>query len=60
MVKELLEQPMREEWALYLEKHPTKANGYSTRDLLTLVSHVEDLKVPHVREGEVQFQILPY
>ena len=51
MVKELLEALMREEREIYLENHPTKANGYYTRDLLTLVGPVEDLKVPRVQEG---------
>ncbi|MDR5704238.1 MAG: transposase, partial [Armatimonadota bacterium] len=51
MVKDLLEAIMREERAMYLEEHPTKANGYYTRDLLTLVGPVEDLRVPRVREG---------
>jgi len=35
---------MQEERAMCLETHPTSANGYSTRDLLTLVGPVEDLK----------------
>ena len=48
MVKELLEALMKEEREIYLENHPTKANGYYTRDLLTLVGPVEDLKVPRV------------
>jgi len=52
MVKELLEALMREERGLYLENHPTQANGYYTRDLLTLVGPVEDLQVPRVREGD--------
>jgi len=60
MVKELLEALMREEREIYLENHPTKANGYYTRDLLTLVGPVEDLKVPRVREGDFHPQILPY
>ena len=51
---------MREEREIYLENHPTKANGYYTRDLLTLVGPVEDLKVPRVREGDFHPQILPY
>ena len=34
MVKELLEALMKEEREIYLESHPTKANGYYTRDLL--------------------------
>ena len=60
MVKELLEALMKEEREIYLESHPTKANGYYTRDLLTLVGPVEDLKVPRVREGDFHPQILPY
>jgi hypothetical protein len=46
MVKEILEALMREEWEIYLEQHPTKANGSSTRDLPTRVGSGEDLKVP--------------
>jgi hypothetical protein len=34
MVKEMLEALMREEREIYLAQHPTKANGYYTRDLL--------------------------
>jgi len=37
-----------------------KANGYYTRDLLTLVRPVEDLKVPRVRKGDFHPRILPY
>ncbi|MEM4531394.1 MAG: transposase [Thermofilaceae archaeon] len=59
-VKELLERLMQEERALYLVEHPTKANGYYTRDLLTLAGPLEDLKVPRVREGEFHPKILPY
>jgi len=59
MVKELLEALMKEEREIYLESHPTKANGYYTRDLLTLVGPVEDLKVPRVREGDFYPRILP-
>ena len=36
LVRGLLEALMREEWAMYLETHSTSANGYYTRDLLTL------------------------
>jgi putative transposase len=50
-VKEMLEALMREGREIYLEQHLTKANGYYTRDLLTLVGPLEDLKVPRVREG---------
>jgi len=46
MVKELLEVLMKEEREIYLENHSTKTNGYYTRDLLTLVGPLEDLKVP--------------
>ena len=52
LVKGLLEKLMLEERELYLEEHPTKGNGYYTRDLLTLFGPLEDLKVPRVREGE--------
>ncbi len=34
MMKDLLKSSVREERAMYLEENPTKANGYSTRDLL--------------------------
>ena len=40
----LLETLIQEERAMYLETHPTSANSYYTRDLLTLVGPVEDLK----------------
>ncbi len=60
MVKDPLESSVREERAMDLEKHPTKANGYSTRDLLTLVGPGEDLRVPRVREVELYPKILPY
>ena len=51
---------MKEEREIYLENHPTKANGYYTRDLLTLAGPLENLKVPRVREGDLHPQILPY
>ena len=60
MTKDLLWAVMREERAMYLEEHPTKANGYSTRDLLTFVGPLEDLHVPRVREGDFYPRILPY
>ena len=60
MIKSLLETLMKEERELYLEEHPTKANGYYTRDLLTLAGPVEDLRVPRVREGDFHPKILPY
>jgi transposase-like protein len=60
LVRGLLEALMREERAMYLETHPTSANGCYTRDLLTLVGPVEDLEVPRVREGDFHPRILPY
>ena len=51
---------MLEERKLYLEEHPTKGNGYYTRDLLTLFGPLEDLKVPRVREGDFHPKLLPY
>lgn len=60
VVKELLERLMREERALSLAEHPTKANGYYPRDLLTLAGPLEDLKVPRVRDGEFHPRVLPY
>ncbi len=42
---------MLEERKLYLEEHPTKGNGYYTRDLLTLFGPIEDLKVPGCGKG---------
>jgi len=50
---------MQEKRAMYLETHPTSANGYYTRDLLTLVRPVDDLKVPRVREDDFLPRILP-
>jgi hypothetical protein len=35
LAQDLLEALMGEERAMYLETHPTSANGYYTRDLLT-------------------------
>jgi len=60
LVKELLERLMLEERKLYLEEHPTKGNGYYTRDLLTTFGPLEDLKVPRVREGDFHPKLLPY
>jgi len=59
MVKDLLERLMLEEREIYLERHPTKGNGYYTRNLLTLHGPVEDLRVPRVREGGFRPAILP-
>ena len=60
LIKNLLEKLMLEERELYLEAHPTKGNGYYTRDLLTLFGPLEDLKVPRVREGDFHPKLLPY
>jgi transposase-like protein len=60
MVEGMREALMREEREIYLEPHPTKANGYSTCGLPTLVGPLEDFKVPRVREGVFQLAILPY
>jgi len=60
LVRELLENLMQKEREIYLEEHPTKANGYYTRDLLTLAGPLEKLKVPRVREGDFHPRILPY
>ncbi|HIP99838.1 TPA: hypothetical protein EYH33_04800 [Candidatus Bipolaricaulota bacterium] len=51
---------MLEERELCLEQHPTVANGYYTRDLLTLFGPLEDLKVLRVREGDFHPKLLPY
>jgi len=59
LIKNLLEKLMLEERELYLEQHPTKGNGYYTRDLLTLFGPIEDLKVPRVREGDFHPKLLP-
>ncbi len=59
MVKDLLETVMCEERAVYLERYPTKANRYYTRDLLTLVRPMGDLHVPRVREGDFYPKVLP-
>ncbi len=60
LIKNLLEKLMLEERKLYLEEHPTKGNGYYTRDLLTLFGPLEDHKVPRVREGDFHPKLLPY
>jgi len=48
---------MLEERELYLKEHPTKGNGYYTRDLLTLFG---PFKVPRVRQGDFHLQLLLY
>ena len=60
LIKALLERLMLEERAIYLEEHPTKANGYYTRDLLTLFGPIEELRVPRVREGDFHPKLIPY
>jgi len=60
LVKGLIERMMQEERDLYLKEHQTKGNGHYTRDLLTLVGSLKDLKVPRVREGDFHPRILPY
>ena len=50
---------MLEERRLYLQEHPTKGNGYYTRDLLTLFGPLENLRVPWVREGDFHPRLLP-
>jgi transposase-like protein len=60
LIKALMEKLMLEERELYLERHPTKANGYYTRDLLTLFGPIEDLRVPRVREGDSHPKPIPY
>jgi len=60
MVRDPLENLMREEQARYSEARPTCANGYYARDLLTLARPLEKLKVSRVREGDCRPNILPY
>ena len=60
LIKALLERLMLEERAIWLEEHPTKANGYYTRDLLTLFGPIEELRVPRVREGDFHPKLIPY
>ena len=60
LVRGLLEALMQEKRAMYLGTHPTSANSYHTRGLLTLVRPVDDLKVPRVRKGDFLSRILPY
>jgi putative transposase len=60
LVRNLLESPYAGGAGDVLGDTPYKANGYYTRDLLTLVGPVEDLKVPRVREGDFHPRILSY
>lgn len=59
LVRNLLESLMREERTMYLETHPTNANGYYTRNLRTLVGPVEELCFAYVPEGDFHPRILP-
>ena len=55
MVRNLLENLMREERAVYLETHPTSANGYYTRDLLTLFGPWKTSRSPACERGIFRF-----
>jgi len=44
---------------MYLETYPISANGYYTRDFLTLAGPLEDLKVLRLREGDFHPGVLP-
>ena len=50
---------MKEERLIYLEEHPTKANGFYRRSLATRFGTIEDLSVPRVREGNFRPSCLP-
>ena len=52
-------KPLKEERLIYLEEHPTKANGFYTRSLATKFGTIEDLSVPRVREGNFRPSCLP-
>lgn len=61
MVKRALEEMMVEEREEYLRKHSeTKANGYYTRELMTGLLHIDDLRVPRTRDGGFHSVFLPY
>ncbi|MEM2126138.1 MAG: transposase [Candidatus Methanosuratincola sp.] len=60
LVKEFPEWLMREERAPCLEKPPTKANKYYTRNFLTLAGPVELLRIRRIRKGKFCPRILPY
>ncbi|MCD5409066.1 hypothetical protein LR090_07645 [Candidatus Bipolaricaulota bacterium] len=53
LIKSLLERLMLEEREIYLEEHPTKGNGYYTRDLITTAGTIEDLELPRL-SGQVK------
>jgi|GEM_PF-2288823 hypothetical protein len=55
-----MEKLMLEERELYLESHPTKGNGYYTRDLPTQYGVLSDLRVPRVRQGDFHPKLIPY
>ena len=59
MVKDALQSLMKEERLIYLEEHPTKANGFYRRSLATRFGTIEDLSVPRVREGNFRPSCLP-
>ena len=59
MVKDALQSLMKEERLIYLEEHPTKANGFYTRSLATRFGTIEDLSVPRVREDNFRPSCLP-
>jgi putative transposase len=60
LIRALMEKLMLEERELYLESHPTKGNGYYTRDLLTQYGVLTDLRVPRVRQGDFHPKLIPY
>ncbi len=59
LIKALMEKLMLEERELYRESHPTKGNGYYTRDLLTQCGVLSDLRVPRVRQGNFHPKLIP-
>ena len=59
MVKDALQSLMKEERLIYLEEHPTKANGFYRRSLATRFGTIEDLSVPRVREDNFRPSCLP-
>ncbi len=61
MVKKALEEMMLEEREEYLRAHPeTKGNGYYTRELITGLLGIENLRVPGTRDGNFRSVLLPY
>ena len=51
LIKGLMKRLMLEERAIYPEGHLTKANGYYTRDLLTLFGPIKELRVLGCEKG---------